>query len=811
MTEPAPKFEKSVEFLRKFRPEGPWDIVAIRTDKKAIRGSQYGPKTEDQLRGFLQKYGQDGQWNLYFHINETMGEIERKAEKTQIKSAHWLYVDLDPEEPPKDATDEEKQAHNSEELDRILGLLTDKIPKGIPEPTMIIGSGGGYWGLWKLDKPYPIEGTEEKWDAYESYNKRLEQVFGGDHCHNVERICRLPGTVNFPDAKKKAKGRKAALAKVLEWKKATYDIELKFKKASNTQTGGGVMSDARTRSDTDLDMSMADRRIMDLDELDEWDVPTRVKLILAQGRHPDPAQQKKGDNSRSAWLFDAVCQLVRKGVPDGIIYSILTDKDWGISESVLEQKDPSRYAIKQISSAKEFAIDPALHELNDRHAVIGNIGGKCKVIEEVPDETMNRTRITYSAFEDIRNRYNNRMVQVGTDKEGKPINVPLGKYWLGHPQRAQYDYIKFMPDGAPRNIFNLWRGFAVAPQPGDCSIFLEHVKRNICGGNDEYYQYLIGWMARAIQQPASQGEVAVVLRGGKGTGKGTFATEFGKLYGRHFLHVANPGHLVGNFNAHLKDTVCLFADEAFFAGDRKHESVLKMLVTEDTIPIEAKHVDVEPYPNYIHLIMAANDPHVIRATGDERRYFVLNVKQDNQQDTDFFGKLRAQMDDGGREALLFYLQNLDISEFQVRNVPQTDALMEQKQLSMDTDEEWWFRKLRDGRMQDHDMSWKPVIPCEVLEKDYTDYANQWNINRRGNQTKLGRFINRIAPHVNRVQRMITWEQPDPQGFMETIKGRKWVYEFGTLGQCRDAWEKLNGKVEWPEYQESMPEKAPEQF
>lgn len=797
-----PNFERSVEFLKKFRPEGPWDVVAIRTDKKGIRGHGYGPSTEKDLRGFLNKYGTDGNWNIYFHINETMGQIERKADKTQIKKAEWLYVDLDPEEPPKNYSPEEMDQWNKEEMERILGLLTKNLPKGIPEPTMILYSGGGYWGLWKLDKPFIIDGTEDLWEEYESYNRRLEQVFGGDHCHNVERICRLPGTVNYPDAKKKAKGRKEALATVLQWNTNVHTLDGKFKKASSTQTGGNVMNDARTRNETELDMSQAERRIMDLDELDEWDVPVRVKLIIAQGRHPDPDQQKKGDNSRSAWVFDAVCNLVRKGVPDGIIYSLLTDKDWLISESVLEQKDPHRYAVKQILSAKEYAIDPALHELNQRHAVIGNIGGKCRIIEEVPDEVMGRTRITYSSFEDLKNRYNNRLIQVGVDKEGKPINAKLGNYWISHPNRAQYDFIKFMPLGAPRNIFNLWRGFAVNPQQGDCSLFLDHILNNICEGVQEYYDYILGWMARAVQQPASQGEVAIVLRGGKGTGKSLFAREFGKLFGRHFLHVANPGHLVGNFNAHLKDTIVLFADEAFFAGDRKHESVLKMLVTEDTIPIEQKHVDVEPYPNYIHLIMAANDPHVIRATGDERRYMVLNVSQRRQQDSEYFGELIRQMENGGREALLFMLQNYDLENFQVRNVPQTEALMEQKQLSMDTDEEWWFRKLRDGRLRDSDTKWLEVIPCDVLTRDYTEYTKQWNITRRGNETRLGRFLGRVAPHMERRQLSIKWDEPDPQGYMETKTGRRYCYLFGSIEQCRQSWNAIYGKTDWPEYEES---------
>ena len=125
-----------------------------------------------------------------------------------------------------------------------------------------------------------------------------------------------------------------------------------------------------------------------------------------------------------------------------------------------------------------------------------------------------------------------------------------------------------------------------------------------------------------------------------------------------------------------------------------------MLVTEDSIPIEVKGVDVEPYPNYVHLMMAANDPHVIRASGDERRYFVLDGKEGKKQDIEYFGKLQEEVDNGGLEALLFYLENIDLTGFQVRKVPQTEALQEQKLLSMSVDEEWWYRKLQNKRVLD---------------------------------------------------------------------------------------------------------------
>jgi hypothetical protein len=790
MTELKPTTDRSVEFLQKFHPQGPWAVVSIAVDKKSIDGKMFMPGQETELKKWLD--ARVGKRNIYFHVNEPFdnymvkGDKDNvpKAEKTDIKSSRWLHVDVDCEE----------GADINEEYDRILKLMTKDLPKNIPEPTVIIFSGGGYQAFWRLAEPFEIKGEQERWEKLESYNRRLEQIFGGDHCFNIDRIMRLPGTINIPNAIKIKKGRIEQLAKVISFKNVSYKLEDKFVSATPVQTSGPVVQDAAAASDINLEGS--DEKILDLAELDKWDVPDRVKIIIAQGRHPD--KPKSGDNSRSAWVFDVVCNLVRCKVPDGIIFSLLTDKEWGISDSVLEQKDPARYAIKQITSAHGFVRDPNMHYMNTRHAVIGNIGGKCRVIEEVPDDIIGRTRITYSSFEDLRNRYNNKKITVGHDKDGKPILVPLGTYWLASPDRQQFDFIKFMPDGAPKNVFNLWRGFAYGPKQGNCDLYLDHLRENICGGNPVYFDYLIKWMARAVQHPATQGQVAIVLRGGKGTGKSIMATVFGKLFGRHYLHIANPSHLVGNFNSHLRDSIVLFADEAFFAGDRKHESVLKMLITEDTIPIEQKHVDVEPYPNYVHLIMAANDPHVIRATGDERRYFVLNVGTAHQQDSKYFTDMLEQMENGGYEALLFLLQGIDLKGWQVRNVPQTEALQEQKALSLGVEEEWWFRKLRDGRILETDGKWEERVECSALIQDYIKYAEAWKISRRGNETSLGKFLNRVCPHIDRSQISLMKNVDDGEGYSVRKPIRTYVYNMGSLEKCREAWTRLNGNFNWPE-------------
>lgn len=775
--------KSAVEFLEKWKAEGPWALTCISPDKKGIATATFKASEKKAMSQWIEKF--NGDRNIYFHVNAFKGDLKTKANKEEIEAAEWLHIDIDPAE----------GQDLREERERALSMLTDRLPKGIPDPTVIVFSGGGYQGFWKLDKPFAIDGDLAKAEEFELYNKRLEQIFGGDHCHNVDRIMRLPGTVNIPDAKKRKKGRVEETATLLQFTKNEYSID-KFKKAAGVQVQSSGSSRDGGNYGYELNIPGNVERIQDLSELDQWNVPDRIKVVIAQGSHPD--QPKEKDNSRSAWLFDCVCGLVRQNVPDHVIYSLLTDPDWGISSSVLELRGGGdKYARRQIKRAKEWCDDPALTKMNDRHAVIGNIGGKCRIIEEIEDEVLNRSRITISSFEDLRNRYSNQMIQIGM-KDNEPIKMSLGKYWLMHPMRRQYETMKFMPQGDQPGVYNLWRGFNVEPVPGDCELYLNHIRDNVCSGVESYYEYMVKWMARAVQNPATPGEVAIVLRGGKGAGKGTVPKIFGRLFGRHYLQVANPSHLVGNFNAHLRDVIFLFADEAFFAGDKKHESVLKMLVTEDSIPIEAKGVDVESYPNYVHLMMAANDPHVIRASGDERRYFVLNVGEEKKQDASYFGNIHKQMENGGYEALLYYLQSIDLSDFEVRNVPQTDALQEQKLLSMDITEEWWFRKLQDGRVLDMDAQWERDVACDSVIQDFTSYAEKWKFSRRGNETALGKFLARVCPHVVKSQRRVTVEEEGEMGRPVRVARRLYYYDLGSLDKCRESWDKLYGKTQWPD-------------
>lgn len=777
MLPPSPDNAAAISFLRRWSPEGPWALTSIQTDRKAIDTRTFYPRDEAALAQWLASY--NGSRNIYFHVNPVLRDVKKKAEREDIKELAWLHVDVDPR----------AGEDIIEERSRALALLTDKLPKGIPAPTCIVFSGGGYQAFWRLKTPAPIDGELAKAEDLKRYNQQLERLFGGDNCHNIDRIMRLPGTLNIPDARKLKKGRQVELAKVVEFNDLVYELS-EFTPAPSVQLPEGGLS-----SKPKVEISGNIERLADVNELDEWSVPDRVKVAIVQGRHPD--QPLKGDNSRSAWLFYVCCNLVRCGVPDDKIFSILTDKEFGISESVLELGSRAeKYALRQMERAKEEVEDPWLRILNEKHAVIGSIGGKCRIIEEQLDEGMNRTRIQKQSFEDFRNRYRNQKTQIGMTKEKQPVLMAVGNWWVDHPQRRQYESIVFAPGREVDNCYNLWRGFSCDSIPGDCSKFLNHLRENVCQGRDELYQYLIHWMARAVQQPASAGEVAVVLRGGKGTGKSKTAKVFGSLFGRHFLHISNPSHLIGNFNSHLRDAVVLFADEAFYAGDKKHESILKMLVTEETIPIEAKGVDVEVCPNYVHLIMASNNTHIVPASGDERRYFVLDVGENHQRDHAYFAAIDEQMSHGGREALLHHLMTLDLCDFNVRKFPETEALREQKLLSLNVEEEWFFRKLQNGRILEESKTWETEVIYNSLVDDFIENTRRWMVTRRGSETSLGRFLSRVFPEMNRRQQLVEVDVMSGDGWSRKVKKRAYVLAVPDLDRCRKRWEELYGAQKW---------------
>lgn len=783
MAELKHKTKDSIDFLKKWCPEGPWVLTAIIPDGKTETMS-FQPSAWQKAADWIESH--QGKRNLYFHVNPVRGALSNKASKEDIARMAWLHIDIDPR--AGEDFDEERE--------RALKLLQEYEPR----PSVIIDSGGGFQGFWKLNQDVKLEinGSVAKAQELEAYNQQLEKIFQGDHCHNVDRIMRLPGSINVPTAKKIKKGRVPTLAKLVEWIDASYSIDqftpaVRVQAVGESGLGGG-------RPKIKITGNVAD---IGTEELREWaqenqkSISDHCLALIATGQDPlDPTKYA----SRSEALFKVCCDLVRADVPDEMIFAVISGSN-EIAASVRDKPNWESYALRQIERAHEEAIDPMLRFLNEKHAVIADIGGKCRIISEVWDTTMKRTRISKQSFEDFRNRYRHIKVTVGHNDNGQPIEKAAGAFWIDHPNRRQYETIVFAPGQEVEDAYNLWRGFACDSLPGKGhESFLKHIHMNVCSGNNDHYAYMVGWMARLVQHPDGPGEVALVLRGRRGTGKSFFTKVLGELFGRHFLQVSDSKHLVGSFNAHLRDTVLLFGDEAFFAGDKKHESVLKTLVTEEHLVIEGKGVDAEAAPNYVHLVLASNEDWVVPAGLDERRFFVIEMGETHKQDHAYFKQIREDLDNGGLESLLHFLLTFDLSAFEVRQVPQTSALQEQKIMSMSPETQWMFEKLWEGRLLRIDQEWRQDVLKDSLYEDYVGDLKDQGRNFRMSRTGFGKFLSRAFPGnwPESKQEMRNVPFTNEHGFEITVKKRAYVYYLPMLQEVRDHWDKnFGGPFEWP--------------
>ena len=520
--------------------------------------------------------------------------------------------------------------------------------------------------------------------------------------------------------------------------------------------------------------------VLNLEELDKWNVDDRCKIIIAKGRHPE--HPKEGDNSRSVWLFDATCSLVRANVPDEVIFSIITDPQWGISESVVELNNKaSEYAIRQIEQAKkkllksssngQYYPEDALSMLNKDFFVISDEGGKCLVGSKTQlliSKNKYRDTVSFQSFENFRNRWMNQyVVEVGT--EGKITLKPIGHWWLQNPERMQYERVVFHPnaDDNGKN-YNLWRGFAVVPNRGVWRKTQRHIRRILAKSNSANFRYIMKWLAWSIQNPDSPAEVAIVFRGGKGTGKGTLCNAIIDIFGHHGMAISSPGLITGRFNRHLRDCVMLFADEAIRPDSKASENSLKSLITEPRLTIEAKGIDPIQSPNHLHIMMASNDDWVVPASPDERRFAVFDVSNDMAQNKDWFDGIYEELNNGGLEAMLYTLLNLDLGKWHPRhNIPQNEELNRQKAHNLNGAEKLWFDYLQTGEAHGSSKGGDIAIETQYFAKVAGDITSK----------AAGDFLRRVGCTHNRNSRPTTWITP-------------------TLVEARNIWDRTYFKGAW---------------
>ncbi len=388
---------------------------------------------------------------------------------------------------------------------------------------------------------------------------------------------------------------------------------------------------------------------------------------------------------------------------------------WSLSD--LNQEHKTGRTRKEEPHPPETIAE--LHKINEFYAGV-LLGSDWRIVKESYDENAKKYTVAFLKQSAFFAFMSHRKVKVWTGAEKNIEYKELAKVWSGWSERRTYENVIFDPsEKATSSTYNLFRGFPLKPAKGDWSLMRKHIYEVICDSNLEHYEYLMAWMARAVQDPGGEKPgVAIVLKGGKGIGKGVFVNYFGTIFGDAFLPIADSESFTGRFNMHLSKSLLVFLDEAVWGGDKKAEGKLKQLITEPRIMFEPKGIDSMALDSFINVIIASNEDWVVPATGDERRFCVLQPSATFQQNTDYFREIANERDNGGVEAMMYDLMQLDYKSVNLRRAPHTVGLSEQVQASLPSVLEFWYSILDRGFLLSDRESGGP-INSELTEENNT--------------------------------------------------------------------------------------------
>jgi hypothetical protein len=320
----------SIQFLQNFLGEKSWALVAIRNGRE-VRAETFEPIVDRDKRANDWTAGSNSTgFDVYFAINPLKRALKKKAEKIDVACSELLWVDLDPL----------KGADLDVERREMLSLLTDRPPRGVPAPTLLIDSGRGFWAFWKLRSPHSVDGDGPQTERIESYGRGLERVFAprADDCRNIDRVARLPGTINHKTGRK---------SKVISYKpENVYDLT-DFPPPEPARDGNGTNNESRSpRQQTAY---FDTRETVDVGKLPVSDA---IKHLIRNGQYLNEPERY---TSRSEAVLAVLIAMAATGCCDNTMATVMLDARLRIGDHIRDQSNLIKYLRRQIQKARTMA------------------------------------------------------------------------------------------------------------------------------------------------------------------------------------------------------------------------------------------------------------------------------------------------------------------------------------------------------------------------------------------------------------------------------------------------------------------------
>jgi phage/plasmid-associated DNA primase len=225
------------------------------------------------------------------------------------------------------------------------------------------------------------------------------------------------------------------------------------------------------------------------------------------------------------------------------------------------------------------------------------------------------------------------------------------------------------------------------------SFLREHIM-DLCGNDEKMYLYLVQWLAFIVQKRV-QPQTALVFISKQGVGKDVFWNfiyEF--IIGKKM--VSTPSKLedvVGKFSGPTLDNKLLVhinetkGKDTFASSDE----IKQLIAGQPTITVENKGKDKREITNNLGFIFLSNNENPIKIEESDRRWCIfecsnkwVELNDDDERRVNHFTYLtdilKNDEEQAERLAVIFYLflQNIDLSSFNIRTIPKSAMYNEMK-------------------------------------------------------------------------------------------------------------------------------------
>ena len=288
-------------------------------------------------------------------------------------------------------------------------------------------------------------------------------------------------------------------------------------------------------------------------------------------------------------------------------------------------------------------------------------------------------------------------IQCGLSSTGVPVCF-INKWTTYNDKINCKDSMEIYPNSShcPKNVFNLWRPFAMellkSPYNNHIeglNVMLKHI-RILCNNDEIIYKYFLGWIAMMIQQPEKK-ITCITLISDEGAGKGSLMQLFSKMLGSNkVFETKDPARDVwGNFNSLMIDAFLVNLNELEYKETMESEGKIKALITDSKMSINQKGLPQFKITSHHHFIITTNKENPIKTQKGDRRKLIIRSSDELIGNRTYFDKMYKLLDNEEVIRTCYdFFKKYDITNYDFQSIPETEYQNNLKEIAQSPVEEW---------------------------------------------------------------------------------------------------------------------------